>query len=137
MELYACAIVDNVPLEDSLAAQACRIRSLNQAGRYAETIATGLVVLRLLSIDIPSAPSPMTIMDEMAKTGKLTSQYTSQQITGMKQTSISARRRNILKIVDAVIQACYREASPYQILVSCAMINYSFQNGMYGESAGK
>jgi len=93
------------------------------------------VVLRLLLIDISSAPSPVTIMNEMTETGKLTSQYTSNQIINMKQTSISARKRNILKIADAVISACYREASPYQILVVCAMMKYSFQNGVCEESA--
>ena len=137
VELYASAVIENVPLEDSLFAHACHIRSLRQAEKYKETIATGLAVLRLLSIDIPTVSSPMTIMEEMAKTTKLTSQYTSQQIISMKQTCMIARKRNVLEIVDAMFPVCYREASPYLPLLACAMINYSFQNGVCGESAGK
>jgi len=53
----------------------------------------------------------------------------------MKQTSVSARKRNIMNIVDTVITACYREGSSYLPLVTCAMISYSFQNGVCEESA--
>ena len=137
VETYTSAIIQNVSLEDSLVAQAHRVRSLRQAGRYNETIATGLAVLRLLSIDIPSASSPMEMMGEMTKTGQLTSQYTSKQIINMRQASINTRKQNVLKIVEAMIAACYREASPYLLLVACGTINYSFQNGISGESAGK
>ena len=67
VELYARAIIEQVPLEDSIAAHAYYIRSLNKAGRFTEALATGLVLLRRLSIDIPFAPSPTTMMDEMTK----------------------------------------------------------------------
>ena len=72
----------------------------------------------------------------MSETGKIASQYTSNQITNLKHsTPINAKKRNILKIVDAVIVACYRETSPYLPLVTCAMVNYSLQNGVVEESA--
>jgi len=94
-----------------------------------------LAVLRLLSIDIPSAPSPMTVADEITKTRQLTSQYTSEQISSMTHTSVDGRTQNILKIADAVIGASGKESSPYLILVACAMINYSLRNGICRESA--
>ena len=78
VEVYARAVIEHVPLEDSLVAQAYRIRSLRFAGKYAESIATGLAVLRQLSIDIPSPSSPMTIVEEMTKTRRVTSQYTTE-----------------------------------------------------------
>ena len=82
-------------------AHAYRIRSLKGAGKYAESIATGLAVLRQLSIDIPSVESPMTIVKEMTKTRQVTSQYTIEQIVAsMKQTSNVVQ--NVLKIVDTV-----------------------------------
>ncbi|KAL7540948.1 hypothetical protein ACHAXR_010516 [Thalassiosira sp. AJA248-18] len=134
VERYARAIIEHVSFEDSLVAQDLQIRSLKGAGKYAETIARGLAVLRLLKIAVPSA-SPMAVIESMRETSRITSQYSSDQITNMKQTSINARKRRILKIVDAVIVACYREASPYLPLVTCAMVNYSLQNGVCEESA--
>jgi len=135
VERYARTIIENVPFEDSLVAQALHVKSLLGAARYAETIATGLAVLRLLKFDVPSAPTPMAVYRTMIETGNVTSKYTSDQITNLKQTSINARKRNILKIVDGVVLACYRESSPYLPLVACAMVKYSLQNGVCEESA--
>ena len=135
VELYAQAIIDHVPLEDSLVAQNLLIRSLQGAGKYSETIARGLAVLRLLGIDIPSAPSPVAVIESMQKTAKVTSQYTSNQLMSMKKSTLSARERSILTIVDAVIIAAYRQSSPFLPLVTCAMVNYSLQNGVCEESA--
>jgi len=92
-------------------------------------------VLRLLKIDIPSAPSPMTVITAMRETSKVTSNYTTNQITSLKQNFISERKRNVFKIVNAIIVACYRESSPFLPLVTCAMVNYSLQNGVCEESA--
>ena len=136
VELYARAIIEQVPLEDSIAAHAYYIRSLNKAGRFTEALATGLVLLRRLSIDIPFAPSPMTMMDEMTKTGQFC-QYTSEQIINLKQKSIDGRTKNILSIYVAVMAACHTTESPYAIFVTCSMMKYSFQNGVFEESAGE
>ena len=137
VQLYARAIIEHVPLEDSISAQAYHMRSLNIAGRFTEALATGLVLLRRLSIEIPFNPSPETIMDEMNKTEQLTSQYTSEQIINLKQTSVDGRTKNMLTIFDAMIAACHFTQSPYFIFVTCSMIKYSFQNGIFEESAGE
>ena len=71
----------------------------------------------------------------MRETANITSQYTSNQITNLKQASIYARKRSIFKIVDAIIVSCFRSASPFLPLVACAMVNYSLQNGVVEESA--
>ncbi|KAL7545937.1 hypothetical protein ACHAWF_009285 [Thalassiosira exigua] len=132
---FTQAIIDRVPFEDSLVAQDLRIRSLKEAGKYTECIARGLAMLRLLKIDVPSTPSPETVIGSMRDTESIASKYMP-QLTNMKQTAnIDARKQRVLTITDAVIVACYREASPFLPLVTCAMINYSLQNRVCEVSA--
>mmetsp|Transcript_32513 Transcript_32513/g.78696 ORF Transcript_32513/g.78696 Transcript_32513/m.78696 type:complete len:1338 (-) Transcript_32513:142-4155(-) len=134
-ETYASTIIDNVTLQDSLFAQNILIRTLRISGKYRETIARGLAILRLLKVDIPAASDAATVMQAMIETGKITSKYTTAQITQMKVTSINAKKGYLFKIADSVIVACYCEASPFLPLVTCALINYSMANGIVEESA--
>ena len=113
--------------------------TMEDAGRYTEATAFGLAVLRLLKIDISPSTTPITIFQEIVKTDKIAATYTPNQIVHMKATSaIDERRRNLFRIVDAVMVASYMEASPYLPLITCAIFNYCLENGVVcEESASK
>lgn len=111
---------------------------MKDAGRYKEAAAIGVNSLRLLKIDICSSPTPITVLQEIAKTDKIAARFTPNQIVRMKITSeIDERRRRLFGIVHAVMVVAYMEASPYLPLITCAMVNYSLGNGVVCESASK
>lgn len=57
VKLYANAIIENLPFEESLVAQDLLLQSLENAGHYTECAARGIAVLRLFKIHIPSSAS--------------------------------------------------------------------------------
>ena len=113
--------------------------TVKDVGRYTEATAVGVALLRLLKVDISSSPTPIAVVQEIAKTDKVAARYTPNQIINMKASSaIDEKRRNLFRIADAVAVASYREASPYLSLIACAMVNYSLENGVVcEESASK
>ena len=133
---YVNSIIENVPFEDSLVAHFLLIRSLETCGKNTEAVARGLAVLRALKFDIPSAPNPLVVINAMIQTGDIASRHNFNGSISLHRNGVlDARKRNVLKIIDAVNVACYRSASPHLPLVTCALVNYSLQNGIYEESA--
>ena len=99
-----------------------------------DTSIKGLALLRLLKIDIPSEPSPSTVMSAMSQTERVASAYSFQQITNTRHI-VDEKKRKAMKCVNALVISMFRSASPYFPLVGCAFVNYSLHNGVVEESA--
>jgi len=120
---------------DSLESQCILIRSLDSLGRYDDAVAKGVELLHKLKFDIPSStPSPAAVMKAMAETGNNASAYSFDQITNMNHI-VDAKKRNVIKLVEAMILSGFRSSSHYLPLIGCAAVNYSLQNGICEESA--
>ena len=110
-----------MPFADSLAAQYIVLRSSwERMGKYEEQVARGLTILRGLNLNIPLEPSPSSIMDDMAYSSSIASKYSIDQIT---------------KNLNSIVTGASRSSSPFLPLITCAVVNYSLQNGVYEESA--
>jgi len=128
---YANAIIDGpLEFEKSLVAQNLLIRSLETQGLYTECIARGLAVLRQLNFDIPTAPTPEVVLQAMAQTTNIASQYNFDHISDRPEV-IHQKQRNALRIIDSVAVACYLSTSPYLPLVACSTVIYSLQHGIF------
>jgi predicted ATPase len=133
---YANLLIDNLPFADSLAAQYIVLRAWERVGKYEEQMARGLDVLRGLKLDIPAEPSPSCIMEAMALTSNVASKYSIEQITNlMRSGNVDKRKKNVLMSLNSIVVGAVRSSSPFLPLVSCAVVNYSLQNGVYEESA--
>ena len=134
---YANILIDKLPFADSLAAQYIVLRSLERVGNYEEQVARGLDVLRGLKLDIPEKPSLSATMDAMAHTSNIASKYSVEQITSLMRsgTSVDKRKKDILLSLNSIIAGAFRSSSPFFPLITCAVVNYSLQNGVYEESA--
>ena len=132
---YANALIDNLPFADSLAAQNILLRSWERMGKYEEQVARGLAILRGLNFDIPLQPTPAFIMGAMAQTAGIASKYNLEEIARLRSGKTDVRKKNILQIVDSMVTGAFRASSPFLPLITCAVVNYSLQNGVYEESA--
>ena len=136
--MYATAIIDNVQFKDSLVAQDLMCRYLQSKGSYSECTTRGMACLRQLKIDIPPTADQKSIASTMQETAMILSQYTTQQITDLKnpETAINSRKQQIIySICNHVMICCFRESSPFLPLLSCLMVQYSLSNGLVAESA--
>eukprot|EP00984_Skeletonema_dohrnii_P012934 scaffold5299_cov102-Skeletonema_dohrnii-CCMP3373.AAC.2 len=132
---YANVIIDNLPFADSLAAQNMVLRSWERMGKYEEQTNSGLAILRGLNFDIPKEPSPSLIMNAMANISNIASKYSIEQIAKLRSGKVDTRKKNILLSMDSITIGAYRSSSPFLPLITCAVVNYSLQNGVYEESA--
>ena len=132
---YANVVIDNLPFADSLAAQYVVLRSWERMGKYEEQVDRGSAILRGLNFDIPLEPSPSFIMDAMAHTSNIASKYSIEQIAKLRSGKVDTRKKNILLSLDSITVGAYRSSSPFLPLITCAVVNYSLQNGVYEESA--
>ena len=125
-----------MPFADSLAAQYIVLRSSwERMGKYEEQVARGLTILRGLNLDIPLEPSPSSIMDAMAYSSNIASKYSIDQITKLRGGKVDARKKNILLSLNSIVTGASWSSSPFLPLITCAVVNYSLQNGVYEESA--
>ena len=125
--MYATAIIDNVQFKDSLVAQDLMCRYLQSKGSYSECTTRGMACLRQLKIDIPPTADQESIVSTMQETAMILSQYTTQQITNLKnpETAINSRKQQIIySICNHVMICCFRESSPFLPLLSCLMVQY-------------
>jgi predicted ATPase len=132
---YANVLIDNVPFADSIAAQYIVLRSWEQMGKYEEQVARGLTVLRGLNLDIPQEPSLSVTMDAMAQTSSIASKYSIEQITELRGGKVDARKKNILLSLNSIVAGAIKSSSQLLPLITCAVVNYSLQNGVYEECA--
>eukprot|EP00984_Skeletonema_dohrnii_P007450 scaffold2701_cov137-Skeletonema_dohrnii-CCMP3373.AAC.9 len=132
---YANVVIDNLPFADSLAAQYIVLRSWERIGKYEEQVDRGLAILRGLNFDIPLEPSPSLIMDAMAHISSIASKYSIEQIAKLRSGKVDTRKKNILLSLSSIITGALRSSSPFLPLITCAVVNYSLQNGVYEESA--
>ncbi|KAK1738459.1 putative AAA ATPase [Skeletonema marinoi] len=132
---YANVVIDNLPFADSLAAQYMVLRSWERMGKYEEQVDRGSAILRGLNFDIPLEPSPLLIMDAMAHISNIASKYSIEQIAKLRSGKVDTRKKNILLSLNSIITGALRSSSPFLPLITCAVVNYSLQNGVYEESA--
>jgi len=132
--MYANGIINNVNLEDSLVAQSLLIGSSSVLGKYTESVARGIAVLRQLKFDIPATQTPVVVMQTIERTEREASMYNFSQIANNQKRG-DTKTRKILKLVESIAAACYQIASPWLPLVACETVRYSLQNGIHAESA--
>ena len=130
----ATLVIDHVQFEDSLAMQYILLRSFDGLGQYHRGVSVGLELLRKLQFDIPSDPSPSSVMNAMRETGDVLSAHSFNQLTSRHQF-VGIKKRNVFKIVESLIPCFFRSTSPYLPLVACAIVKYSLENGVCEESA--
>jgi len=132
---HANVLIEKLPFTDSLAAQYIVLRSWERIGKYEEQVARGLAVLRGLKFDIPLEPNPTFTMEAMALTSSISSRYSIEQISNLRSGKVDTRKKNILLSLNSIITGGLRSSSPFLPLITCAVVNYSLQNGIYEESA--
>jgi len=130
---FANLVIGNVPLHESLMVQYHLIRALDNSGRYSDAVTNGLNLLRSLKIDIPSEPTLSAAMRAMADTGRAVSAYTFDQITNTHHI-VDEKKRNVLRCTAALLISFFRSAQRYLPFISCALVNYSLENGICEES---
>jgi hypothetical protein len=74
-------------------------------------------------------------MDAMAQTSSIASKYSIEQITELRGGKVDARKKNILLSLNSIVAGAIKSSSQLMPLITCAVVNYSLQNGVYEECA--
>jgi len=61
--------------------------------------------------------------------------YSIEQITELRGGRVDARKKNLLLSLSSIVTGAIRCSSQFMPLITCAVVNYSLQNGVYEECA--
>jgi len=132
---YARDVIDNAPFEDTLLAQQIMLRTLAISGEHEASISEGIGILRRLGFEFPLSPTRESIKSALVSTSIITSQLNAEQIIGLCDRDLDDSAYAIVKIMESISTSCYSMSSPFFPLITCAIVNYSLQNGVCKESA--
>ena len=131
---YTNAIVEHATLEDSLATQDLLIRCYEVSGQYDKAIDHGLTALRQLGFDLPVNPTPSLMSQKVVDTEKLILSHDTDQLMN-DFNKVDSKRRDVLRLVDSIIQSAYQIGSPYFLFCGCEGVKYSLNHGFCDTSA--
>ena len=124
---FAREVIQHVSFEDTLEVQFILLKSLGQSGKHSECISHGIKVLNKLKFDLPLSPSKEVVMNAMASTDKVASQYSIDGILNLCEKVIETSAQNIIRIMDAFYISCYASGSPFCKCIVNPQLQVGFQ----------
>ncbi|KAL9181842.1 hypothetical protein ACHAXT_012185 [Thalassiosira profunda] len=132
--LYAEELALHATFEDTIVTQAIVLQSLSQSGRHEECLLKGMELLRKLKFDVPSAPSPESLMKAIGVTEQMAANFGKEQLLDLCEKEVDVSVHNVVKLLDAFYVSCYVSSSPFLPIVACIIMQFSFQQGICPEA---
>ena len=85
---YAEKVTNQVSFEDALEVQQILMRTVSHAEKHEDCISRGVDILRRLNFDIPSNPTPESVMNAVANTAIIASKFTKEQLINLCERAV-------------------------------------------------
>lgn len=85
---YAEKVINQVSFEDALEVQQILMRTVSHAEKHEDCISRGVDILRRLNFDIPSNPTPESVMNAVANTASIASKFTKEQLINLCERAV-------------------------------------------------
>jgi len=127
VESYANKVKEVASFEESLKTQNINLKALTMAGKYFDCVAQGFDLLKTLGVSFPEDVSDEDTVTLLTRMRQFLSTYKTNQLIRHCDMQTDESDRIVLRILDAIQEACYSSSPQFIPYLSQESIRFSLE----------